>query len=248
MAATPAQKYLAEFLGTFGLLVAITSAALLVQNGPIVDPNVHFLMIALGAGLGLMGLIYAFGDLSGGHFNPAVTIGFWASGRLPTRDLLPYVGAQVAGAIVGVGAIAGVAHGNAGLWSTVTSKFVALGAEGYAGNGAPYTVAVASVFLLEVLMTFLFVLVILRATRTDSFAKNLAPVGIGVTLLMIHLGSLSIDGTSVNPARSFAPALLSAMWTSDRWAITQDWLFWVAPLVGGLIAALVDRALAPEPA
>ncbi len=248
MTATPAQRYLAEFLGTFGLLVAITSVALLSLNLAGVEPTTRFLMIALAAGLGLTGLIYAFGDLSGGHFNPAVTIGFWVSGRFPSRDVAPYLLAQVAGALVAVATIAGVAYGSAGLWTSVTGQGVALGSEGYSGGGSPFHLAWPSVFLLEAVMTFLFVTVILSSTRTGRTAANLAPLAIGLTLLVAHLGSLTIDGTSVNPARSFAPAVLSAMWSPDRWALNQDWLFWVAPIVGAVIAALVERALAERSA
>jgi len=242
MTATALQRYLAEFLGTFGLLVSITGAALLTLNsGALAADPLRLVMIAFAAGVGLLGLIYAFGDLSGGHFNPAVTIGFWVAGRMKARDVVPYVIAQVAGALTGVAAIAGVAWGSSSLWSRVIPT--ALGSEGYSGGTSPYTVALGSVFLLEVVMTFLFVSVILFSTRAESSAKNLAPLSIGLTLVMVHLASLSIDGTSVNPARSFAPALLSAMWSSDRWAIQQDWLFWVAPIVGAAIAALTERAL-----
>jgi aquaporin Z len=243
MAASASQRYVAEFLGTFGLLVAITGPALLSLNQASAIGATRLLMIAFGAGLGLAALIWALGDLSGGHFNPAVTIGFWAAGRFSARDVVPYVLAQVAGAIVGVAAVAGVAYGRASLWSLVIGNNVALGSEGYSGGSSPYTVAVGSVFLLEVLLTFLFVMVILLATRPERSAKNLAPLGIGITLLMAHLASLTIDGTSLNPARSFAPAVLSSIWSPDRWAIQQDWLFWVAPIVGGLIAAGVDRFL-----
>jgi len=108
-------------------------------------------------------------------------------------------------------------------------------------------VALGSVFLLEVVFTFFLVLVILLATREGGFAKNLAPIGIALTLAMTNLVAIPIDGASVNPARSFAPALLSAIWSSDRWAIQQDWLFWVAPIVGGLLAAVVERAMRPKP-
>jgi aquaporin Z len=247
MTATSAQKYLAEFLGTFGLLVAITGAALLSLNaGAGMLPSVRLVMIAFSAGLGLLGMIYAFGDISGGHFNPAVTVAAWIAGRMPARDVVPYILSQVLGAITGVAAIAGVAYGNVTLWSAVISKPAALASEGYSGNGAPYVVSLGAVFLIEVVLTFLFVSVILMATRNEGSAKNVAPLSIGLTLVMAHLASLTIDGTSLNPARSFAPAVLSATWGADRWAIQQDWLFWVAPIVGAVIAALVERALRPR--
>ncbi len=243
---TPPQRYVAEFLGTFGLLICVTGAASLSLNVNPLDPTARVLIIALSIGIGLIGLLYALGDISGGHFNPAITIGMFASGRLAARDVLPYVLAQVAGAVLGVAVIAGVAHGSGSLWPLAAGKDVALAAQGYRGNGSPYTVALASVFLLEVTLTFLFVQAVLLATRSESSAKNLAPVGIGLTLTMIHLVSLPIDGTSVNPARSFAPALVTLAIPADRWAIQQDWLFWVAPIVGALLAALVERYLRPH--
>ena len=241
------QRLLAEFLGTFGLVLSVTWAAVLSLNIPGVDPTTRYLMIALAIGLGLVGLLYALAEVSGGHFNPAVSVGAWVAGRLPGRDLGPYILAQVAGGLLAVATLAGVAHGSGSLWASATGPSTAFASQGYAGNGSPYTVAVGSVFLLEVVLTFVFVLVILLSTRAEGAAKNLAPLGIGVTLTMIHLVSLPIDGTSVNPARSFTPAILAAFFPADRWAIAQDWLFWVAPILGALIAALAERALRPRP-
>jgi len=248
MAWSAGQRYLAEFLGTFGLLVSVTGAALLSWNaglGTIADARV--LLISLSLAFGVLGMIYAFGDVSGGHFNPAVTVAMWLVGRTKPADAVAYILAQVAGGVVGVALIAGVAHGSTALWGIVTSPTNALAAQGYAGNGSPYTVSAASVFLLEVGLTFLLVMVILVATRADGFAKNLAPIGIALTLAMTNLVAIPIDGASVNPARSFAPALLSAGLSGDGWALQQDWLFWVAPIVGGAIAALVEYALRPRP-
>ncbi len=240
------QRYLAEFLGTFGLLVSVTGAALLSLNLPILDPISRVMLISFAVGAGLIGVIYAFGDLSGAHFNPAVTIAMWAAGRLKARDVVPYIGAQLLGGIVGVAAIAGVAYGSSALWTNATGAGAALASQGYSGNGSPYTVGVGSVFLLEVVLTYFLVHVILFATRSGGSAKNLAPVGIGLTLLMTNLVAIPIDGASINPARSFAPAVLSAAFAPDRWAITQNWVFWVAPIVGGLLAAAVERALRPN--
>jgi aquaporin Z len=244
---SPGQRYLAEFLGTFGLLVSVTGGALFSLNNSLgYDPLARVLLISFAIGTGLIGMIYAFGDLSGAHFNPAVTIGMFAAGRFRARDVVPYILAQLLGAVVGVATIAGVAYGSSGLWSIVTSSPVALASQGYSGNGSPYGVALGSVFLLEVVFTFFLVEVILFATRSDNFSKNLAPIGIGLSLLMINLVAIPIDGASVNPARSFAPALLSAGFSGDMWAIQQNWLFWVAPIVGGLLAAAVDRMLRPR--
>ncbi len=238
------QRYLAEFLGTFGLLVSVSGGALLTFGAGWGSDNLtHVLVISLAIGAGLVGVIYAFGDLSGAHFNPAVTVAFWVAGRFRGRDVVPYIVAQLLGGLVGVAVIAGVAYGNGGLWSAVTAPGVALASQGYSGNGAPYAVGLASVFLLEVLITFFLVHVILFATRAASSAKNLAPVGIGLTLLMLNLIAIPIDGASANPARSFAPAVLSYYFSGDQWALQQDWIFWVAPLVGGILAAGVDRLL-----
>ena len=242
---TPGQRYLAEFLGTFGLLLSVTGGALLSLTQPVLDPISRWMLISFAIGFGLIGVIYAFGDISGAHFNPAVTIAFWVSGRFKGRDVVPYVVAQLLGGILGVAVIAGVAYGSSSLWSTVTGSSAALASQGYSGGGS-YSVGWASVFLFEVVFTFFLVHVILFATRSTNSSKNLAPIGIGLTLLMINLIGIPIDGASVNPARSFAPAILSAFFANDHWAIQQDWLFWVAPILGGLIAAGVERMLRPS--
>ncbi|MGP8077697.1 MAG: MIP/aquaporin family protein [Thermoplasmata archaeon] len=246
MATTPVQRYLAEFLGTFGLLLSVTGAALLsIPSAGSVDPLTRVILISVAIGTGLTGMIYAFGDLSGAHFNPAVTVGCWVAGRFRGRDVVPYVIAQLLGALLAVAVIAEVAAGSSSLWHTVTSGG-SLAAQGYSGNGSPYSFGWGPVFLLEAVFTFFLVTEILFATRSDNSSKNLAPLGIGLTLLMINLVAIPVDGASVNPARSFAPALLSAFWSPDHWAIQQDWIFWVAPIVGALIAALVDRVLRPR--
>lgn len=238
------QRYLAEFLGTFGLLLSVTGAALFSLNaGPIFDPLSRVMLISLAIGAGLIGMIYAFGDLSGAHLNPAVTVAMFAAGRIKARDVVPYIVAQLLGGVLGVAVIAGVAYGSSNLWSLATASTAALASQGYSGNGSPYTVGWGSVFLLEVVFTFFLVHVILFSTRSDNFSKNLAPLGIGLTLLMINLVAIPIDGASVNPARSFAPAVLAAYFSGDQWAIQQNWLFWVAPIVGGLLAAGVERML-----
>ncbi|HYA11103.1 MAG TPA: aquaporin [Thermoplasmata archaeon] len=246
------QRYLAEFLGTFGLLVAITGAALLSLNMDLASAaattvfNARVLLLSLSLGFGVLGMIYAFGDISGAHFNPAVTVAMLLTGRTKATDAVGYILAQVAGGIVGVLAVAGVAYGSSTLWGTVTGPGAALAAQGYSGNGAPYGVSMGAVFLLEVVMTFFLVTVILFGTRKEGSASNLAPVGIALTLAMTNFIAIPIDGASVNPARSFAPALLSAWFSGDRWAIQQDWIFWVAPIVGAAIAALVELALRPK--
>jgi aquaporin Z len=235
------QKLIAEFVGTFGLLLSVTGAAVF-TFGLAGDVSSRVLLIALALGFGVLGMVYAFGDISGAHLNPAVTVGFLAAGRIKARDAISYIIAQVLGGIVAVLVIAGIAYGSSTLWTS--AQLTGLASQGYMGNSAPYAIPWGSVFVLEAVFTFFLVLVILFATRTENFSKNLAPVGIALTLVMTNLVAIPIDGASVNPARSFAPALLSAVfWSSDAWAIQQDWIFWVAPIVGGLIAAVVDRVL-----
>jgi len=240
MAYSSGQKYLAEFVGTMGLLLAVGGAAVFSLT-EVTDALSRVILVSLSVGVGLIGLIYAFGDVSGGHFNPAVTIGAWAAGRMPARDVIPYILAQVAGGVLGMGIVAGIAYGNSAFFSI--AQKAALGSQSYSGGSAPGTFSLAAVFLIEVAFTFLLVMVILFSTRGDGSAKNLAPIGIGLTLLMANLVAIPIDGASINPARSFAPAVLSSMWSSGNWAIGQDWIFWVAPIVGGLFAAVLDRAL-----
>jgi aquaporin Z len=247
MSWTTRQQYLAEFLGTFGLLASVGGAAIfsgLLLGGELDGGRVVLISAALG--FGVLGMAYAFGDVSGGHFNPAITIGFWASGRFPARDVVPYVVAQVLGGITAMGIIAAIAYGGpTGFFSSVQAH--ALASQGYSGNGAGYVYTATSVFLLEVLFTFFLVVVALFATRGENSSKNLAAIAITMTLFMTNLVAIPVDGASINPARSFAPAILSAFWPSGQWAIKEDWIFWVAPIVGAIIAAIVERALRPHP-
>ncbi len=244
MSWTSGQRYLAEFLGTFGLLAAVGGAAIFSgldgESGA-----ARVVLIAASLGFGVLGMAYAFGDTSGGHFNPAITIAFWASGRFSGREVLPYILAQVAGGITATGIIAAIAYGGpSGSFSFVQS--VALASQGYSGNGAPYFYSATAVFLLELLVTFFLVVVALFVTRSENSSKNVAAIAISMTLFMTNLVAIPVDGASVNPARSFAPAVLSALWPSGQWAIKEDWIFWVAPIVGGIFAAVVERALRPH--
>ena len=244
MAYSSGQKYLAEFVGTMGLLLAVGGAAVL--SGQL-EFSVRVVLISLSVGFGLIALIYTFGDISGGHFNPAVTIGAWAAGKFPGRDVVPYILSQVTGGVLGMGLVAAIAYGNSTTWGGVQSG--ALASQCYSsGSTNCFGFNVESVFLIEVVFTFFLVMVILFSTRAEGSAKNLAPIGIGLTLLLANLIAIPVDGASINPARSFAPAILSAFWSSSNWAIQQDWIFWVAPILGGVIAALVDRVMRPAPA
>jgi aquaporin Z len=241
MAPSAMQRYLAELIGTFGLVISITGAALLTLGEPFGgDERVFLLSFALGAGT--LGMIYAFGDISGGHFNPAVTIAMFINGRTKLNDLVPYIVCQLVGGIIAVGVVAGISYGYGPSWNA--SIGAAFASQGYSGGSSPYLFSLGSVFLIEVALTFFLVFVILMATREGGFAKNVAPIGIALTLTMTNLIAIPVDGASVNPARSFAPAILSAYWSSNQWAIQQDWLFWVAPIIGGVIAAFAARAFA----
>jgi aquaporin Z len=244
MAWSSGHRYLAEFLGTFGLLLSIGGAAVfsLEMGGNLASLDSFVLLASLSLGFGVLGMIYAFGDISGAHFNPAVTVGMWVSGRLPARDVVPYVVCQILGGIVAMGIIVGIASsGPVSLSSMATANGFA--SQGYAnsGIGSPYLYSLGSVFLLEVTFTFFLVLVILFATRGEASAKNLAPIGIALTLIMTNLVAIPVDGASVNPARSLAPAVFAAFYSGGHWAIDEVWLFFVAPIIGGILAAVVDR-------
>ncbi len=244
MKPTPAQRYLTEFVGTMGLLLAVAGAAVfsIVHQ---VDLLSRVTLISMSVGFGLIGLIYAFGDISGAHFNPAVTIGAWVAGRFSGRDVLPYILAQASGGVLGVGIIAGISYGNPTTFPTVQAA--ALASQCYhTSTQACFGYSLPAVFLIEVAFTFLLVTAILFATRPERAASALAPIGIGLTLLMTNLVAIPVDGASINPVRSFAPAVLSSTWPSGNWAIGQDWIFWVAPVIGGILAALLDRALRPR--
>ena len=248
MAATAPQRYLAELLGTFALLVFGDGAAVLsLSLWPAafsLDPNARVVLISAAFGITVLGGAYAFGEISGGHFNPAVTLSMALSRRMPGRDVVPYIIAQVAGALLGVLTVVGIAYGSGASWAN--AQATGIGSQGYTGNGAPYGFALGSVFLLELVLTFLFVLVIQLSTRSDSGAKNLAPVAIGLMLMVTNLVAIPVDGASINPARSFAPAVLAAYWSSAQWAINEVWVFWVAPILGGLLASAVEMAFRPR--
>ncbi len=243
MAWSAGQRYVAEFVGTFLLLAAVTTAAVVsgISGTSFATINAPTLLISLAIGLALAAGIYALGDVSGGHFNPAVTIAMALGRRTPWRDVVPYIVAQVLGGFAGVLATGAVLNGWAPAWTRLVS--ISFASQGYAGGNSPYPFAYASVLLFEIVVTFLFIFVILRVTRPESGAKNLAPLAIGLTLAMANLIGIAIDGASFNPARSFAPALVSAIWppAGGEFAIQQSWMFWVAPIVGGVLAALVDR-------
>ena len=232
MSVTP--KAVAEFLGTFWLVLAGAGSAVLAAAYP--ELGIGFVGVAFAFGLSLLTAAYAIGRISGCHVNPAVSVGLWAGGRFKASDLLPYIAAQVLGAIVAAGVLYVIASGKAGF--DAGNGFAANGFGDHSPNG--YTLG--SALLTEVVLTAVFVVVILQVTAPNVPA-GFAPIAIGLTLLVIHLFAIPIDNASVNPARSTGPALFVG-----GWALKQLWLFWVAPILGAALGGLVHRWLARQEA
>lgn len=218
----------AEFMGTFWLVFGGCGSAVLAAGVP--EVGIGWLGVALAFGLTVMTMAYAIGHVSGCHLNPAVSIGLWAAGRFPCRDILPYLAAQVLGAIVGAGVLYLIASGKAGFDASASG----FAANGY-GEHSPGQYGLVAALLAEVVLTFMFLMIILGAT--DGRAPvGFAPIAIGLGLTLIHLIGIPVDNLSVNPARSTGPALFVG-----GWALQQLWLFWVAPIAGGLLGAAVYR-------
>lgn len=224
------RKAIAEFLGTFWLVLGGVGSAVLAGT------KVGALGVALAFGLSVLTMVYAVGHISGAHLNPAVTVGLAAGGRFPWRDVLLYVVSQLLGAILASAVILALAQSSA---SGYSASIDGLGANGY-GDHSPGGYSASGVFLLEVVMSFFFLLVILGVTSRRG-AKSFAGVAIGLCLTMIHLVGIPVDNLSVNPARSTGPALFVG-----GWALGQLWMFWVAPLVGAALAGLLARRLEPD--
>jgi aquaporin Z len=221
------QKLAAEFIGTLWLVLGGCGAAVLAAAYP--GLGIGFLGVALAFGLTVLTMAFAIGHVSGCHLNPAVSVGLLVGGRFPVKDLVPYVIAQVLGAIAGAGILYVIASGHADF--DVHAGFAS---NGY-GDHSPGGYSLAACLTTEVVMTFIFLFVILGSTH-GSAPKGFAPIAIGLCLTLIHLISIPVTNTSVNPARSTGPALFAG-----GWAIGQLWLFWVAPLVGAALAGLVYR-------
>jgi len=226
------QKMSAEFLGTLWLVLCGCGSAVLAAAFPGV--GIGLLGVSFAFGLSVLTMAYAVGHISGGHFNPAVTIGLFSGGRIPAKDIAPYIVAQLAGGIAGAGILFVIASGKAGF--DLSGGFASNGYADHSPGG--YTLVAALVA--EVVMTFFFLIVILGATD-ERAPKGLAPIAIGLALTLIHLVSIPVTNTSVNPARSTGPALFVG-----GWAIKQLWLFWVAPIVGALLAGAAYRMLVGE--
>lgn len=226
------KKLIAEFFGTFWLVFGGCGSAVLAATFP--GTGIGFAGVALAFGLTVVTMAYAVGHISGGHFNPAVTVGLYAGKRIPASDVVPYIVVQVAGAIAAAFVLYVIASGKAGF--TLDSGFAA---NGYAEH-SPGGYSLAAGFVAEVVLTFMFLMVIMGATDQRASAV-FAPLAIGLALTLIHLVGIPVTNTSVNPARSTGPALFVG-----GWALAQLWLFWVAPLIGGALGGLVYRVLLQE--
>lgn len=227
------KKLVAEFLGTFWLVLGgCGSAVLAAKFGGDGNPlGIGFVGVALAFGLTVLTGAYAFGHISGGHFNPAVSFGLWAGGRFPAKDLLPYVVAQVLGGIAAGFILLQIAKGGGG-FAIDPDTAGAFASNGY-GVLSPGGYTVAAAFLCEVVLTAFFLIVIMGSTHKSAPA-GFAPIAIGLALTLIHLISIPVTNTSVNPARSTAVALFAG-----SGAIGQLWLFWLAPILGGLIGGML---------
>ena len=222
----------AEFVGTFWLVLGGCGSAVLAAAYP--DLGIGFVGVSLAFGLTLLTMAFAIGHISGCHINPAVSIGLWAGGRFGTKELVPYIIAQVLGGITGGGVLYLIASGKAGF--SVASGFAS---NGY-GAHSPDGYSMGAAFLCEVVMTLMFLVIILGATDKRA-PKGFAPIAIGLGLTLIHLISIPVTNTSVNPARSTGVAVLVG-----GWAVAQLWMFWIAPILGGVLGGLVYRWLGGE--
>jgi len=220
----------AEFLGTFWLVFGGCGSATLSATFP--DLGIGLLGVSLAFGLTLLTMGYAIGHISGCHLNPAVSVGLWAGGRFPAKEMAPYMAAQVAGAIVGAGVLILIASGKAGF--DVASS--GLAANGY-GEHSPGQYGLLAALLTESVLTFMFLMIILGATDSRAPA-GFAPIAIGLGLTLIHLIGIPVDNLSVNPARSTGPAFFVG-----GWALAQLWVFWLAPMVGAWLAGKTYRWL-----
>ena len=225
-------KYMAEFIGTFWLVLGGCGSAVLAAGFP--ELGIGFVGVALAFGLTVLTMAFAIGHISGCHLNPAVSIGLWVGGRFDVKDLVPYIISQVLGGIAAGGILYLIASGQAGFDL----------AGGFASNGfgehSPGGYTMTAALITEVVLTAMFLIVIMGATDSRAPA-GFAPIAIGLCLTLIHLISIPVTNTSVNPARSTAVAV----YVGD-WATSQLWLFWVAPIVGAVLGALIYKVMAKE--
>jgi len=226
------RTYGAEFVGTFWLVLGGCGSAVLAAAFP--DVGIGLLGVSLAFGLTVLTMAFAIGHISGCHLNPAVTVGLWTSGRFPAREVLPYIVAQVLGGIAAGGILYLIASGQPGF--DVSGGFASNGYDAHSPGGFSLMAAA----LTEVVMTTVFLFVILGATDKRA-PVGLAPIAIGLCLTLIHLVSIPVTNTSVNPARSTGVAVYVG-----GWAVAQLWLFWIAPIVGGVLGAFLYRYVGSE--
>ncbi|EOH0516052.1 aquaporin Z [Vibrio fluvialis] len=226
-------KYIAEMFGTFWLVLGGCGSAVLAAGFP--DVGIGLLGVALAFGLTVLTMAFAIGHISGCHLNPAVTVGLWVGGRFSAKDVIPYIVFQVIGGVIAAAILYVIASGQTG-FDVAASGFAANGFGDHSPGGYSLTAALVS----EVIMTAMFLLVIMGATDNRA-PQGFAPIAIGLCLTLIHLISIPVTNTSVNPARSTAIALFVG-----DWAISQLWLFWLAPIAGGALGALIYRSLLAE--
>lgn len=225
------KKLVAEFIGTLWLVLGGCGSAVLAAGFP--ELGIGFVGVSMAFGLTVLTMAYAIGHISGCHLNPAVSVGLWMGGRFEAKDLAPYILAQVLGGIAGAGILYLIASGKSGF------ELGGFAANGY-GAHSPGGYNMVSALVTEVVMTFMFLIIILGATHPKA-PKGFAGVSIGLGLTLIHLISIPVTNTSVNPARSTSQALFVG-----DWALSQLWLFWVAPIIGAALAGLIYKSLSPQ--
>lgn len=222
-------KLVAEFIGTFWLVLGGCGSAVLAAAFP--EVGIGLLGVSFAFGLTVLTAAYSLGPISGGHFNPAVSVGLWAGGRFPATHVLPYIASQVIGGIAGAAVLYLIASGKADF-----SLAKGMASNGYADH-SPGKYTLVSALITEVVMTFMFLIVILGATHQRA-PEGFAGIAIGLALTLVHLISIPVTNTSVNPARSTGPALIVG-----GWALQQLWLFWIAPVVGAVLAGITYRSV-----
>ncbi|WP_152287416.1 aquaporin Z [Flavicella marina] len=225
------KKLVAEFIGTMWLVLGGCGSAVLAAGYP--ELGIGFVGVSLAFGLTVVTMAYAIGHISGCHLNPAVSIGLWMGGRFEAKELVPYIISQVLGGIAGAGILYIIASGKAGF------ELNGFASNGY-GAHSPDGYGMTAALVTEIAMTFMFLIVILGATHSKA-PKGFAGLAIGLALTLIHLISIPVTNTSVNPARSTSQAIFNGGWAMD-----QLWLFWVAPIIGAILAGVVYKYLSPE--
>ena len=226
------KKYLAEFIGTFWLVLGGCGSAVLAAGFP--ELGIGFVGVSLAFGLTVLTMAYGLGHISGCHLNPAVSIGLWVGGRFPAGKLAPYIIAQVLGGIAGAGVLYLIASGQAGF--DLAGGFAS---NGY-GDHSPGKYSMVAALVTEIVMTMMFLFIILGSTDKRA-PQGFAPLAIGLGLTLIHLISIPVTNTSVNPARSTGVALFAG-----GWATSQLWLFWVAPIIGAVLGAVIYRFVSSD--